>query len=302
MKSIDKVETINSLLFQPTEKAREINLETLKNSVSIQGDYGQMPAARPVQHYEFLEQITDIFGNKIGNVIQEPIFVSKNHSKRIFTDKANMVAAKEECPVKNYLFDRVTTRISTDIQVKDDKDKGYSPAIGISYNERGITVCMGVNVWVCSNMSVFGGKLWSSYGSTKIAYEQMIELFKAQVGSWEKSFEEDMQKINRLKEHTINVQTQQEWTVKMYEKAIRANSQVFKQDRDLVLNQTQLTSLTRELLVKRDTAEVNGNELSAWDYVNAGTENLKADTQDHASMFPTLQTFNNHVLELVAVG
>ena len=83
MKSIQQVQTIDSLLFESTERAREINLETLTNSVSIQGDYGQMPASRPLQHYDFLNQITDIFGDKLGNVIQEPIYISKNHSKRI---------------------------------------------------------------------------------------------------------------------------------------------------------------------------------------------------------------------------
>jgi hypothetical protein len=302
MKTIQSVPTVSSLLFD--KSTAEINLETLKNSVQTKGTYGEMPASRPVQHFEFLNTVTDIFGSRIDNVIQEPIYVAKSSSKRIRLPHQPEIPAKEPCPIDRFVFERIATRISTDAVIKDDNDGGYSPAIGISYNDRGISVCMGVNVWVCSNMSIFGGKLWSTYGKGKLSYDDLINVVENRVNTWQSSFEEDMARINRLKEFTIDVETQHKWTAQIFETAIRANHKSFKEDKDLILNVGQTSRLTEELCMLRDKKELStgSTELTAWDFVNAGTENMKPhgdNPQDLVSLYPTLEKFNSHVLELV---
>lgn len=302
MKSINSVPTVSELLFD--KSTAEINLETLKNSVQTKGTYGEMPASRPVQHFEFLNEIVDRFGNRMGDIIQEPIYVAKSSSKRIRLPHQEEIAAKEPCPINRFVFERIATRLSTNVKITDENDGGYSPAIGISYNDRGISVCMGVNVWVCSNMSIFGGKLWSTYGQGKVSYDDLINIIDSRINTWEQSFEEDMERINRLKEHTISIETQHEWTAQIFETAIRANAKAFREDKDLILNVSQTSRLTEELCMIRDKKELatGSTDLTAWNFVNAGTENMKPtgdNPQDLVSMYPTLEKFNSHVLELV---
>ena len=113
--------------------------------------------------HEFFALITNLLEELNIEHVFGPVYVSQKGSDYL-ADPLDKTSPKTD--LKRWAFSTLVTRInlvSPDIADKVD----FHPAIGIGFIEQGVQVCIGTNVTVCGNMSIFGEYFMQSYGSDK---------------------------------------------------------------------------------------------------------------------------------------
>jgi hypothetical protein len=295
MKNQAELETVSEVLFAPRVSTIEINIETLSQSATHLMVGGNLPTSRPIHHYQFVTWLQQEFEDAMGSeAIVEPIHVSARHAKRIRISPDEIILPKDPCPIERLNIDRLVTRIyspnKTNLNGED-----VCPSLAVSYNDRGIEVAYGANVWVCANMNIFGGKRWSTYGTNKVSFEDLKTLLQAEMQRWSDSFNQDCEIITGLQGKVIELEDQRQSVAQLFEVAVQNN---LRKKKDWILNISQTVKLQEELIKKRENFN---RDLTWWDFTQAGTENLKPDRQDMISLYPTIENFNQWVVNEVCL-
>ncbi len=282
------IPTTDEVLFGKTPTL-PINLEVLSQTLSARGLTGVMPRNRPMEHHSFLTFLSQEFEDKLGeNVVMEPIIISKTHANTI-TEPGEYIRKDEPIPLNKLLVNRLVTKIYSPNKIEIDGEE-FCPAFAVSYNEKGIEVAYGTNVWACANLNIFGKTRWSTYGTNKISYDDMISLVKAQINQYKERFDKDIEIISKLKESECPIDKQRESVAKLFEIAVQANR---GRNKDFILSTGDCIDLQHELLKRRNEGKAN----TWWDFTQAGTENLKAVSIDMIRLHPTIELFNEWVCE-----
>ena len=165
---------MNTLKFE--NNIAELDLSTLERTVKYEMAKGGLPVNRPMEHYKLITSLKDnIQDNTKLEAKIDTIYTSERQAKQIMFD------GKGECPIENYLLERVVTKL-----LVEDKHKGYKAAIGLSYTDKGIQVAFGTHVNVCSNLLVWGPNFMSTFGANKVKFSIMMDAFD----DWMKRFQE----------------------------------------------------------------------------------------------------------------
>ena len=173
---------MNTLKFK--NNIAELDLPTLEKTVKYEMAKGGLPRNRPMEHYKLITSLKDnIQDNTKLEAKIDTIYTSERQAKQI------MFNGEGECPIENYLLERVVTKL-----LVEDKVKGYKAAVGLSYTDRGIQVAFGTHVNVCSNLMVWGDNFMSTFGSNKVPFDIMMDAFD----DWMKRFQE-----KRESDHSI---------------------------------------------------------------------------------------------------
>jgi len=172
-----------SLVFEKTENVLPLSLSELKLSLKQTEANGALPKSRPVEHFQFIENICEIADKANLKPTIEDIWVSKSDSKRV-----PILDPEKEGLLKSWLFQRLVCRIN----LASSYNENYNTSIGIGYNTQGMTLVMGTNVMVCSNMSIFGDNMLQTFGNNKILeYPKIMDLASEWImGSAEKHVED----------------------------------------------------------------------------------------------------------------
>jgi hypothetical protein len=288
----NEIPTQSEILFKPKQTTAQINIETLSNSATHMTVSGNLPPSRPIHHYQFLEWMQQEFEDSFGEeVILDPIYISARHAARIKFSPEEIINPKEPCPIERLNIQRLVTRMRVEQFTTIGGDK-FNPAFGISYTDKGIEVVFGTNVWACQNMNIFGTDRWSTYGSNKLHFEDFKTLVKDKLRTWGDSYERNLDTILKLQSTDMPLDVQRKQVAMLFESAVQNN---YAKKKDYILNITQTVKLQEEILAKRIGLQTE--QLSWWDFTQAGTENLKPDRQDMVSLYPTVQNFNNYVIE-----
>jgi hypothetical protein len=282
--------TVSELLFDKRPTAA-INIETLSKSATHLTVSGNLPATRPVHHYQFLTWMQQEMEDRLGDeVIIEPINISSRHANRIRISPDEVIDRTLPCPIERLNIQRLVTRIILPKQIEMGGDK-FNPSFAISYTDKGIEISYGTNVFACANMNIFGSSRWSTYGSARLNFEDFKTLIKAKMDTWHDAFDVNLHLIEQLQNKPMTLVRQRQEVSKIFESAVTAN---LAKKKDNILNITQTVKLQEEILAKR--IGLQSDSMTWWDFTQAGTEHLKSDRQDMVSLFPTIQNFNNHVI------
>jgi len=184
----------NTLTFE--KGLTTINRETLTRSASYELAKGTLPNSRPIPHYELLDKIIQRASKLQGiTITEDPIYATEGQSLRVMWP-----GEKDKCPVENYLIQRLVTRI----QLKSSTDNEMNMAIGVGYNEKGITMAFGPNIWVCQNQNVFGQNIMHTFGGDrKVPFDKMMEVFEKWMLEFEQKREADYSFIERMKQREV---------------------------------------------------------------------------------------------------
>ena len=270
--------------------ALKFNFETLKNTANEQLARGGMPPTRPVEHWQFFQYTKQLLEDSTSmGVDMSPIYITPNHAKRVMWKGAK----NEPVPVQHLLVTRAVVLLRSTIQAEVAGEQ-VSPTIAISYNERGLEVAFGENVWACTNMNIFGGTRFSTYGQNKRDYNHLKDLLKEYTSTTKDRHERNVNTIGKLADVTMELPKQRELQAKLFEKAVEFNGKTGD-----VLNITQNVRMTEEIIKRRNFKENQGGVFTAWDFTQAGTEHLKPTANDLVSLYPTIDYFNNFVTEEV---
>jgi len=190
--------------------------------------------------------------------------------------------------IKAYTLLR-TSGIITFPALQDDET---TMQIRIDVSERGITMATGKLVLVCTNgMTAFKEDLLSTYGSSKIQYEQALGL----VENWIHKMPETNKKYNELivglKNTKVNKDAVNNMLGKLLYQAVDAN----RPGNNFIspLNVSQVSAFTNAYIEKDDDSEIN----NGWDLYNLGTNLLKHDNMDMTIIAERNFAFTNFMLK-----
>lgn len=233
--------------------------------------------ARPIQHTEFINELKTVCEeNQILHSLA-PVYASQRQALIV-----NHEGSKEQCPIENFLIQRLVTRLD----LEHPKDEGQNIAIGISYNEKGISVSFGTNVHVCSNQQVFGQNVLYTYGRGKVSFDEM----KLKIKEWIEGFEglraENYERIQRMKEAGLTQDQVRQIIGDLFYLAVSDNN---GEEVNAPLNQLQVANLVRASY--EPMYKPQGGNLTVWDVSQWGTNGLKPTCTDLLTLQETNARF-----------
>ena len=282
------INTMDTVTFK--SNTLDINLETLKRSATHFQASGNMPNSRPVHHFELIEWVKNEMSDITGHPTTiEPISISARHSNRIRIDNNEIINPKDPCPIERLNIQRLVTRIGLDIDADVNGEK-LAPAVAISYNDKGIELAMGTNIFVCSNMNIFGGNKHSTYGADKINFDSMQQIMQAMFKNWMDTFERDCVVIEKMQETQLSEHKAKQMLGELLYESVKCS--LTKKE----MSELDNPIIKRSILNNSQCSRLSGF-INYWDFCQAGTENLKPTSSDFVSLYPAVQSFNSYVLE-----
>lgn len=264
----------------------ELDLATLKRTAKYELAKGSLPASRPIEHAHLIENLCNI-ASKVPNiqVDVEKIYAAEGQAMRVMWQ-----GKKDECPVENYLIQRITNRI----HLKHVSDNEFNMAIGLSYNEKGISMAFGSNVWVCSNQNVFGDNIMHTFGGDrKVPFDKMLEIFNKWMLDFNKYRDFDYQMIEKMKSTPIQENAKQVLYGKLIDAAVLQNIDA---KISAPLNQTQVADFIRASY-SPEYAIPSDRSATVWDMQQMGTSILKPKTSDMVSLLESQNNFSNFIIK-----
>lgn len=277
---------MNTIRFE--KGVAEIDFQTLTKTLGYEMAKGGLPKNRPIEHHQLIDSICDRVEAVNGLSVEiDPIYCTEKQTWRV-----GWAGEKDECPIDKHLIQRLTTRI----QIIDKSNTDMNMAVGLSYNEKGITMGFGPNIWVCANQNVFGDNLMSTYkmGSLdKLPFDKMQDVMGAWLTNYEAKKEADYGKVTLLQNTIVDDKAVKLLYGELIEEAVLANMDGRV---DAPMNVTQVGSFIRAS--KDELYELAvGEDMTAWNLTQMGTSVLKPQNNDYTTSYQTLNNFNNFILD-----
>lgn len=99
--------------------------------------------------------------------------------------------------LKRWAFNTLVTRVVL-VTPEQANLSDFNPAIGIGFTEQGVQVCLGTEVRVCSNMSIFGEYFIKSYGQNSMTMEQLFRELKVWLTDVDRIQKENIRILEKL--------------------------------------------------------------------------------------------------------
>lgn len=269
IKKYIKVNKILAIPFPDDVEAKlrsnhELNIASLHESIRL-SRVRSNPRKTITEHFEVFGRIMMMLDKKKFDFILSNIYADKG--KILTLPEVQRKGRLTTDPSVNHV-NTIVGRI--DITKFDTDERNLS--IGIGYTDKGINVCFGTNITVCSNMSLFGGHYLSSYGKDKVT---LLELFNRV-----DDFIEDATMIDEANNKYLDLMrtiTLNRDQVKMLmgDMKLRAVGKAyFKQDAPLNISDTSLFATKYLEYVQREKM----NDITVYELYNIGTDILSHQT------------------------
>jgi len=166
-------------------------------------------------------------------------------------------------------------------------------AIGLAYNEKGISLAFGTNIRVCSNQNVFGENIMHTFGGDrKVPYDKMIEIFSKWMLEFNKYRDADYALIEKMKRTEIEGNAKQILYGKLIDAAVLQN---IDSKMKAPLNITQTADFIRQSY-SPEYAVPENRLATVWDMQQMGTAILKPKNTDMVALLETQNNFSNFIV------
>jgi hypothetical protein len=169
-----------------------LNLETLKASAEY-----RRGSKFPQSHYVLIEDVLSRLNAKGLAPTIETIYVSKNgcqYPTENYVQRSSDL--KSIYDTQGVIINNLVTKITLGGSLANEDN---AQAIAISYNKLGIQISMGLNVWVCQNMNIFGSTVISNYGGTGIAFDKMIDVLNGWIANIKAYHQRDQRVLEAMR-------------------------------------------------------------------------------------------------------
>ena len=274
-----------SIVWTDRQNAQNISLSQLEQSVAIQDFNGRFNKNAPLKHYDFISQrsnsLSISYDTTVGN-----IFVDKNKTRTI-----PVLDPNKEGLFRATVFESVIA----EIMVNDLKNKDNTFKIALSYNNRGITLAQGVNIEICSNMTIMNSSnIISTEGRNGIPYDKTIELFNSWIPRMDETYKQYNDIIKAMKGVKLSSNGQiQELIGELHLKAVGQAYHLGQDTAPLTIN--ELSKFSNEL-IKQKTIE-KSKVLSLWDVYNVSTEILTHADNNIDTKLPLLNNISDFIID-----
>lgn len=280
----------NAISFNPKDKSALLTYEQVAQTMKLGDSYGSMPKQVPVQPGELLVQIKDMIKQHSGlDIIQQPVVIREPYCQ------TNLNKVKSNVPLEyeDYLLKRFVTKFNLPLTAFEGEDK-MSASFALTYaytdNVKGIQIAFGENVHVCDNLCAYGQYHFSTYGNSRISFEEGMQLLTHWIMNLRTVHEKHIDSIKYLMSVEVPRRDFQRVIGSLFEKAVRANSG--EQGIIAPLNQSQVAGMVAKGL---DVLQDHDGYITAWDVMNWGTYTLKPHNSDMVDLIKSTAGFNDFI-------
>lgn len=277
---------METLEFGKNEKTKILTLDQLKQTASLAEVSGKLPANKPVEHFQLIESISELLAKKNYDFNLDNIYVAEKESNTI-----PMLDKEKKKLLRSYIFRRMVTKINPTIG--GFNFKGHKPTIAIGYTEAGIQVSFGINVNICANMCIFGGKIMMTYGNQRMPFDKMMELTEKYIMTLPEISENDVAVLKAMRDIQIDRKEILENIGTLQINAVK--SAYFKGDFPLNISQvSQFSSgIIRE--IPDFMEEENNKKMDLYDFYNTGTRILHPEKSDISTIWPAVSDWGDFI-------
>ena len=274
-------QTVKELEFKKGYEA--ITLDELKSSIKAE-ELGGLPKSRPVEHYVAIENVCEILDKANISFTVDKIFCAGGSSTKKIKAVQNIYGDKA---IEAHLMTKIIARIMITTLANDENNA----CIGISYHQRGICYAYGSNVVACSNMSILGGNMVSTYGNDKMGFDHMVQVIENWAGKFETLRTHELEMIEKMKQREVSNDDTLKLQAMLHRAALMSN---MDSKIPAPLNVTQVNRFA-EGLIKNEQKGIAVN--NAWDLYNVGTNILKPKHADIATIFEQAKDLGDFIID-----
>jgi hypothetical protein len=245
-------------------KIATIDLDMLSKSGSLRSATSNVPGpTRPLQSWELIRNIIEIANSNTPSCELAPIWVERKNALRLTTEEEETELGIDETntPINKWVFNHVLTQININ---PEKAVKGYNPSIAVSFNQHGIQVVWGLNVHVCSNLSIFGENRISTYGPDRTPFNKQMDLLSYWMQNINQKFEEDLAIKESMTKTKLAPSQINEMIGDLYKLAI---DKAYNKGKYAPFNTSILSNIVRNI----ETENIS----NVWDFYNVGTNVIK---------------------------
>jgi len=255
-KEVKKEETAaaklkEKIVIPPNAKTIELTLEQLKETRTFADAYGVMPKQFPIEHHVFIQKVLDMCTEAKQEPVVGSILASVKNIERISKTEAESKALDQE-DAENTTVKVLIGRIDLG---NEFARKLWNLSIGFMYNEKGIEICVGTNIAICSNMTIYGpSSHFRNYSRNGV---ELSDMFK-QIEHWLNDLENIDGLNSELLEKMIKVNIVERDTDlfigKALKEAVRKN---YHKGPNFPLTMSEVNRMTSYLIKMEDDDEVS---------------------------------------------
>lgn len=289
---------MNAILFDTKNKSALLSYTDLAKTMRIGDSTGNMPKQIPMQPGELILHVKDLIKKQSGlDIIENPVVIREPYIQT----NLNKMKAGLPLEIEDYLVRRFVTKFDVDLSYGDGTPDKMNASFALTYcytdGIKGMQIAFGERVNVCDNLMAFGQYHFSTYGSSKVSFDDGLQLLSHWTQNIRELHEKHCNVVDYLKSYEVPLRDFQRIIGSLFEKAVRFNSG----DHSLIapLNQAQVAAMVGSGIDYLKTKETipAGEYITAWDVLSWGTNTLKAQNSDMIDLLKCSTAFNDFMHE-----
>jgi hypothetical protein len=282
---------MDTLIFD-ADKSAAIDLPTLDRTIKLESFRGRTQL-HPYTHADLLKKLVETSHKYTDYTpVIAPIIVKSDRCRR-----REWQGKDEDCPVENYVVDRLITKIDflETETYKDDETARGEMSVALAYTEKGVQIGFGHKVRICQNMNIYGDRIFSTYNDKRLKamkFEDGMQLLEHWLQNFAQHMKETHVRIEFLKNRPIEPAERLQMFGRLYELAAQSNAGM---EVNAPLNITECNRMLNAS-IKGISAQEIGKVETAWDLTNWCTSVLKPQTSDMTNVLSKNNVMNDFIL------
>lgn len=279
---------METIIFEKDESVKALTLDQLKQTCSIADAGGRLPNSRPLEHFQFIEDVIERLDRNNIQFEMDPIWVAKGDSGRI-----PKLDPEKKGNIESWVFPRLVTRLN---MILGDNTR-FNPSIAIGYNVKGLTLGMGVNTRICSNQSIFGNFLLQTWGKTSVHFEKLFNVFNDWLSKYDETYIQNVNILNSMEKTTLNHVQINEMIGELQMEAVK--NAYINPGLNTPFNISQMSNFSKNLY---QSGTLEKSHPTVFDFYNVGTDLLKPKTTDIVDIWANNNIFSNYIVNRFNLG
>lgn len=267
-----------------------IHVEDLANSAEISDITGRHPKARPVPHFQFIQDMYTLLDNNSGDDhVSSKIIVFENEAAKVGMKNLQL----GDTPVQNIVFRKVIGILRPEVDLLFPGSPA-SPQVAFQITEKGITAAFGHELAICENFNILGRKSYmTTIGEERDTYDAFLEKVTSKIVGWRKELAQEVELANRMNEMKLERNHVMEFVGMFCSETIIQN----RKRESTPIGMTDMNNIVEEIFESKTHPLLVDGKTSAWNLYNNGTRALDIKSTTPGTGLQKINFWKEYLME-----